>query len=365
MKLKIVTIIGARPQFIKSGVVSRELAKHRGIREILIHTGQHYDPQMSDVFFKQLDLPRPDYQLSIQGGSHGNMTGRMLIEIEKILLTEQPNAVIVYGDTNSTLAGALAAAKLHIPIAHVEAGLRSYNQNMPEEINRKLTDQVSRWLFAPTISARKNLLREGFSEDQILVVGDVMYDTALQFSSQFDGSNEILEKLKIRSKEFVLATIHRAENTDNRGRLRVILGALNRVADSRPVILPLHPRTKKVISENDFLLDTYSNLKVIEPLGYLEMAQLEKEASLIVTDSGGVQKEAFFYKVPCVTLRDETEWVELVDSGWNTLAPPHDEDKVYQTILASFGKKGSEQEHYGKGDASTKIVERLVRDLRP
>jgi UDP-GlcNAc3NAcA epimerase len=319
---------------------------------------------MSDVFFKQLDLPRPDYQLNIYGGSHGSMTGRMLIEIEQVLLAERPQAVLVYGDTNSTLAGALAGVKLCIPVAHVEAGLRSYNQNMPEEINRKLTDQVSTWLFTPTAAAGKNLLKEGFSEDQIILVGDVMYDTALQFGSKTEGVEELLKKLKFRYKEYILATIHRAENTDNLERLRVILRALNRVAESKPVILPLHPRTLKAISENDSLHHACSNLKIIEPLGYLEMAQLERGASLIATDSGGVQKEAYFYKVPCVTLRDETEWVELVESGWNTLAPPHDEDKVYQIILSSLGKLGSDNELYGKGDASKKIVERLARDLK-
>lgn len=367
--MKLVTILGARPQFIKASVVSAAIARHctlgtncrSSIAELIIHTGQHFDSNMSDVFFDELGIEKPSYQLDIHGGSHGDMTGRMLIEIEKVLLAENPDAVMVYGDTNSTLAGALAAVKLHIPVAHVEAGLRSFNMAMPEEINRILTDRISRWLFTPTIAAIQHLTREGIAADKIIPVGDVMYDVALYFGSRVAATGGLLSQLGLKQKEYILATIHRAENTDNPERLISIVGALSDLAKDIPVVWPLHPRTRNILAANKFNLSR--DLKIIDPVGYLDMVQLEKYASLIATDSGGVQKESFFYQVPCVTLRDETEWVELVEAGWNRLAPPVDKKSVLSALRKSIGSLGKEIKPYGTGDAATMIVKRMLQDL--
>ena len=351
---KIITIIGARPQFIKASTVSRIIRSNNQFKEILIHTGQHYDQNMSDVFFTQLDIPEPDYNLSIGSASHGVQTGRMLEAIEAVLLKERPNMVLVYGDTNSTLAGALAAVKLHIPIAHVEAGLRSFNRKMPEEINRILTDHTSDLLFAPTETAVTNLYNEGLNKGFIYNVGDVMYDAALYFSNKANNESSILNELKLESKQYVLSTLHRAENTDNIQRIKTILGGLEQVAQNIDVVLPIHPRTKKII-ENNGLGYFNRRLKTIEPLGYLDMVMLEKNAALIATDSGGVQKEAFFHKVPCITLRDETEWVELVNSGWNQVVSPKDPQIIANSILSSLNKKGDLSNPYGNGHAAEKI----------
>lgn len=309
----ITTIVGARPQFIKAAVVSRAFAQ-RGVSETLIHTGQHSDANMSDVFFDELEIPRPAHNLGIGGGSHGQNTGRMIEAIEKVLQTTRPDWVLVYGDTDSTLAGALAAAKLHIPVAHVEAGLRSFNRRMPEEINRVLTDHVSALLFAPTETARQNLLREGIADDKIHVVGDVMYDAALFYKPRavkpewFDG-------LGVAAGDYVLCTIHRAENTDAPQRIRSIFQGL---ADAGlPVILPLHPRTRGRLAALD--VPVADNIRITDPVGYLEMVWLEMNCRLVATDSGGMQKEAYFHGKPCITLRDETEWVELVEGGFNRL----------------------------------------------
>jgi UDP-GlcNAc3NAcA epimerase len=346
---KIVTVIGARPQFIKASAVSAVLAESGQLREVVVHTGQHFDENMSDVFFSELGMERPAYQCAIHGGNHGEMTGRMLVEIEKVLLSEKPDAVLVYGDTNSTLAGSVAAVKLHIPVAHVEAGLRSFNMRSPEEVNRILTDRVSRWLFTPNTEAVAHLLREGARPDVVHQVGDVM--------------GRLHEAHGVQAGEYCLATIHRAENTNDPARLATIVDALSRFAKDIKVVLPLHPRTRSVLAEQGKLEALERAVILLEPLGYLAMVQLEKYAAIIATDSGGVQKEAFFYRVPCVTLRDETEWGELVKSGWNRLAPPVDAASVLTALRAGLGSAGDEIAPYGSGDAAHRIVRRLADDL--
>lgn len=354
--MKILTVIGARPQFIKAASVSRAVAELGSMSEILLHTGQHYDPNMSDVFFAELGIPTPKYHLGIGSGQHGAQTGRMLEAIEGVLLVEQPDWVLVYGDTNSTLAGALAAAKLHISVAHVEAGLRSFNRQMPEEINRVLTDHASEVLFAPTEAAVGNLVREGIERHKIHQVGDVMFDAALYYAARAAESSNILERLSLEAKSYVLATIHRAENTDSPERLRAIFAGLSEVAGVLPVVLPLHPRTRRYLAE---LAIDASRLRLLDPVGYLDMVMLEKHARLIATDSGGVQKEAYFYRVPCVTLRTETEWVELVEQGWNRLVPPLSEASISQAILQNLDAQGAEIALYGEGKAAGQIVEAL------
>lgn len=356
---KILTVLGARPQFIKASVVSHAMAQTSGLTEVVVHTGQHFDANMSDVFFAELGMEKPDYFLDIHGGSHGAMTGRMLEAVEQVLLQENPDAVLVYGDTNSTLAGALAAAKLHIPVAHVEAGLRSFNMAMPEEINRILTDRISRWLFSPTQAASGHLQHEGFVSEQIIEVGDVMYDVALHHGSRVQVDGGILERLGLSAKAYVLATIHRAENTDNPQRLAAIVDALVSTARTLPVVWPLHPRTRSVLARAGKLEALAQVVHLIEPMGYLNMVQLEKFAALIATDSGGVQKEAFFHQVPCVTLRDETEWIELVQANWNRLAPPVEAGSVSDVMQAALGSRGMSVQPYGAGDAAKRIVKCL------
>jgi UDP-GlcNAc3NAcA epimerase len=364
---KIVTVIGARPQFIKASAVSAVLAQSDRLREIVVHTGQHFDANMSDVFFAELGMRQPDYQCAIHGGTHGDMTGRMLIEIEKVLLSEKPDAVLVYGDTNSTLAASLAAIKLHIPIAHVEAGLRSFNMRSPEEVNRILTDRVSRWLFTPNKEAGAHLVREGARLEQIHQVGDVMFDVALRHGERVTPNGGVLGRLReehgVQAGEYCLATIHRAENTDDPARLATIVEALSGLARDIKVVLPLHPRTRSILAGQGKLEALQQAMVLLEPLGYLAMVQMEKYAAVIATDSGGVQKEAFFYRVPCVTLRNETEWAELVRAGWNRLAPPLDATSVLQALRASLGSTGEEVAPYGSGDAAYRIVQRLADDL--
>lgn len=358
--MKIVTIIGARPQFIKAASISAELKRATGVEEILVHTGQHFDANMSQIFFDELEIPAPKYNLGISGGLHGAQTGRMLEGVETILIEEKPDIVLVYGDTNSTLAGALAAAKLHIALAHVEAGLRSFNMHMPEEINRLMTDHLSNILFVPTESGLDNLIREGVDRAKIHMVGDVMYDAALYFGAKANINSRILQQFKLKSKSYILATIHRAENTDNPELLHSILCGLALVAEDIPVILPLHPRTRNLIDCDSSLALLINRLRVIEPVGYLDMIMLEKNACLIATDSGGVQKEAFFYEVPCVTLRKETEWVELIDLGWNLLVPPScGGDILAKTILSRVNMTGIDAAPYGDGSASKQIVSTL------
>jgi len=356
----ILTVLGARPQFIKASVVSAAIGRHGGLAETVVHTGQHFDPNMSDVFFDELGMSPPAHHLDIHGGGHGKMTGRMLAALETVMLAERPDAVLVYGDTNSTLAGALAAVKLHIPVAHVEAGLRSFNLRMPEEVNRILTDRVSRWLFTPTQAATRNLLRESMPADAIEQVGDVMYDAALHHGARVSPQGGALQRLDLQAGGYVLATVHRAENTDHPARLAAIVQALAQVGRDRPVVWPLHPRTRKLLAERGLLAALEKQVRLTEPVGYLDMVQLEKFAALVATDSGGVQKEAFFHRVPCVTLRDETEWVELVEAGWNRLAPPRSAAGIVATIGQALEQAPAEIRPYGEGDAAERIAARLA-----
>lgn len=347
--MKIVTVLGARPQFIKAAPLSEALSKKH--EEKIVHTGQHYDYQMSDVFFEELGIPKPDYFLGVGSKQHGAQTGEMLTGVEEVLLQEKPDWVLVYGDTNSTLAGALAAAKLHIPIAHVEAGLRSYNRQMPEEVNRVLTDHVSTLLFCPTDQAVRNLSQEGLTAG-VVRTGDVMAD-ALYYHAQRAEERNIAENLQHKRKSYLLATVHRAENTDDPNRLAGIINAFAQIDGQ--IILPLHPRTKKLLQGCQISIP--ANVEVIEPVGYLEMILLEKEAELILTDSGGVQKEAYLWRVPCVTLRDETEWVETVHTGWNTLTGANTEEIV--AAVAGYRKNSLPpylENLYGDGRASEEIV---------
>lgn len=350
---RILTVVGARPQFIKASAVSRAIKKEEGLEEILLHTGQHFDSNMSSIFFDQLGIPKPDIQLNIHSGTHGDMTGRMLAEIERVILSEQPDYVLVYGDTNSTLAGALAAAKLHYPVAHVEAGLRSFNMKMPEEINRILTDQLSSILFCPTEASVKNLEQEGFSNKPVKVVnvGDVMQDTALFFKEHSFPPSDFNA-----SEEFILATLHRAENTDDPIRLNAIVDSLNYVNKHiAPVVIPLHPRTRSSIKALGISLD----VTVINPVGYLEMIWLLNQCGLVLTDSGGVQKEAFFFGKFCVTMREQTEWVELVDVGANTLVGAN-QNKIQRATSEYFRRQVKDEgQLYGGGCASERIVKIL------
>ncbi|MBT9136464.1 MAG: UDP-2,3-diacetamido-2,3-dideoxy-D-glucuronate 2-epimerase [Firmicutes bacterium] len=359
--MKVVTVVGARPQFVKAAAVSRAIASESSGRlmEVLVHTGQHYDENMSGVFFDELGIPPPSHNLEIAGGSHGSMTGRMLEAVEKVLLAEKPDWLLIYGDTNSTLAGALAAAKLHIPVAHVEAGLRSFNMRMPEEVNRIISDRMSSLLFCPTSAAVFNLAAEGISNN-VHNVGDVMYDVALFYRNKAREHSTALSRLGLAPKSFALATCHRAENTDNPKRLRGILLGLAQVAKRMPVVFPLHPRTRKLVADHG-LGDLLSRLTIADPIPFLDMVTLEQAASLVLTDSGGVQKEAFFYGVPCITMRDETEWVETVDAGWNCLVGA-DADRIVQA--AEDALTGRVARHvvmpYGDGRAAEKIVAHLL-----
>jgi len=353
--MKVVSIVGARPQFIKAAPLSRELRKAH--QEVMVHTGQHYDPSLSAVFFEELDIPRPDYNLGVGSASHGRQTGEMLARVEGVLIQEEPDWVLVYGDTNSTLAGALAAVKLHIPVAHVEAGLRSFNRRMPEEINRVLTDHISTLLFCPTETAVRNLAQEGLTEG-VHNVGDVMYDAALHNSQLAEEKSRILEILGLRPKGYLLATVHRPDNTDIPHNLRSIVAALSSLEAT--VLLPLHPRTRKALQELGLTLG--GNVRVVEPVGYLAILILEKNARLILTDSGGIQKEAYFFAVPCVTLRQETEWVETVEAGWNVLVGA-DRRKIVETVR-SFRPQGERANLFGDGQASVKMVEILSRGER-
>ncbi|MBA6222887.1 UDP-N-acetylglucosamine 2-epimerase (non-hydrolyzing) [Colwellia sp. MB02u-18] len=362
--MKILTILGARPQFIKAGTVSRAIAERIAIegeiiKEVIVHTGQHYDENMSDVFFDELKIPKPDYKLDAGGKSHGAMTASMIEKLELIMLVEKPDWVMVYGDTNSTLAGAIAASKLHIKIAHVEAGLRSFNMRMPEEINRILTDRVSNILFCPTLGAVDNLNKEGVvnwgNNTKVVLSGDVMQDGA-NFYRQFSVKPELIEI----DSDFILCTIHRAENTDSLERMDGIFSALREISKTKQVIMPLHPRTKKVLDSND--VDT-AGITFTEPVGYLKMVWLIENSDLVITDSGGLQKEAYFFDKPCITLRDETEWVELVDSGANKLVGT-DCTKIINAFnfFNGYSFEG-DNNLYGQGNTSKIIIDEMLGTL--
>ena len=354
--MKVVSIVGARPQFVKAAMVSRTLER-AGVKEVLVHTGQHYDANMSEVFFLELGIVAPAHNLGVGSGLHGEQTARMLTGIEQVLLAEQPDWTIVYGDTNSTLAGSLAAVKLHIPVAHVEAGLRSWNRSMPEEINRILTDHSSTLLFAPTLAAVRTLHKEGIGDGRVRLVGDVMYDAVLFYGKIAESTSNILTRLKLSRGGYVLATIHRAENTERIERLEAILGGLATVARSVPVVLPIHPRTKQVLAGRLHLREMSKALQLIDAVGYLDMLMLEKNARVIATDSGGVQKEAFFHRVPCVTLREETEWGELVQLGCNQLVPPHSKCFIARGIEAALNKVIDVTDSpYGDGHTAERIA---------
>ena len=350
-------MVGARPQFIKAAVVSRALQLRTDLCEKLVHTGQHHDANMSDVFFDELGIAPPTHHLGISGGGHGRQTGRMLEALEATMSDERPDLVLVYGDTNSTLAAAIAAVKLNIPVAHVEAGLRSFNMSMPEEINRILTDRVSSLLFTPTVEADQNLIAEGTLPSLIHRVGDVMYDAVRLHAAP----HELAQK-RVPNGSYVLATIHRAETTDHRLRLMAAVDGLRRLARRLTVVLPLHPRTRLAIEAYGIELD---GIDVREPVGYGTMAALQASASVIVTDSGGVQKEAFFHGVPCVTIRNETEWVELVRGGWNRLAPPENAEAIERAVEAAMTETYPPRtDLYGDGDAGTRIASILSSVLR-
>lgn len=365
--MKIVTIIGARPQFVKAAVVSKaivahnEIDKNHPVKEYILHTGQHYDKNMNDVFLHELGIQKPDWQLHCGGvASSTKMLSEMLTGIEKALLECRPDYVLVYGDTTSTLAGALAASQLHIPVVHVEAGLRSFNKQMPEEINRILTDHIASMLFCPTYTAIQNLAKENITEG-IFHTGDVMYDAAIAFGQVAEEKSKILTTLGLQPKKFRLCTVHRAENTDNPERLTQIILALVAIATPDcPVILPLHPRTKVYLDNYNLNATIASNeaLRVVEPVDYLDMVLLEKNAETILTDSGGVQKEAYFHHTPCVTLREETEWVETVEAGWNQIAGFNTE-KIIECL--GYESKKTKIKEYGDGHAAEKIVNAIVR----
>ncbi len=343
--MKIITIVGARPQFVKAAAVSRAIAARPGITESIVHTGQHFDANMSDIFFDELGIPQPKHNLHIHGGGHGRMTGQMLEGIETILQDETPDMVLIYGDTNSTLAGALATSKLHIPIAHVEAGLRSFNRKMPEELNRVVTDHLSDLLFCPTHVSVKNLSNEGITNG-VEHVGDVMYDAVLFAKKSADEKSNILEEYNLQPGEYGVCTLHRAENTDDPLRLKQMIDLLDKQSQTQKIIFPVHPRTRAALKANSL---NPSNMVLIDPIGYMDINRLMASAAIVYTDSGGLQKEAYFHRIPCVTLRDETEWVETVENGWNRLWK-HDEFKLPRQEISE----------YGDGTSADRILDSLI-----
>ena len=354
--MKIVSVVGARPQFIKASPLSRAIRRHH--HEILLHTGQHYDYGMSEVFFDDLGIPAPDYNLGVGSGPHGAQTGAMLQAIETVLEKERPQILIVYGDTNSTLAGALTAAKLQIPVAHIEAGLRSFNRSMPEEINRVVADHVSTWLFAPSPLSRDQLAEEGIHSG-VHVVGDIMYDALLMHQKRAEAKSRILDQMHLAPKSYYVATIHRAENTDREENLVGLFDGLNRLG--KPVILPLHPRTSQKLREHD--ITPGKNIQCVAPLGYLDMLKIQRAAACVLTDSGGVQKEAYYLEVPCVTLRAETEWIETVTAGWNVICGT-DPDRIVRAVAQMECSKPTHPNLYGDGDAADKIASILTAEFQ-
>lgn len=353
--MKIITIVGARPQFVKAAALSRELAKHNNIEEIIVHTGQHFDANMSDVFFEEMQIPTPKYNLDINNVGHGAMTGRMLEGIEKILLDEKPDLLLVYGDTNSTIAGALAAKKIHIKVAHVEAGLRSFNMDMPEEVNRILTDRISDLLLCPTQTAIDNLNKEGYQniDTKVVKCGDVMQDAAL-FYAKISKEKATISN-EINFEKFILCTLHRAENTDDPKRLTEIVEALNEIHETTPIVLPLHPRTKGKIEA----LGVDLKVKLIDPVGYFDMIELLKKCALVMTDSGGLQKEAFFFQKNCVTMRDQTEWVELIENNVNVLVGADGNKIKNETERMLSQQSDFDINLYGNGQACENIVNEI------
>ena len=356
--MKLFTVIGTRPQFIKSTVVSEAL-KSYNINEYLVHTGQHFDDNMSKVFFDELKIKEPNAYLGISGQSHGSMTGQMLIKIEELIVQEKPDWLLVYGDTNSTLAGALAASKLNIPCAHVEAGLRSYNRRMPEEINRILTDHASDLLFAPTSTAYQRLIKEGIPDKKIIRTGDVMLDAALHFGQDAKSSSSIVKDLRLDGEEFALCTLHRAENVDSKERLKWIVSQLNEVSKDLQIILPVHPRLRARFDALQLTNALSSSIKLIDPVGFKDILCLQMASTIIITDSGGMQKEAFFQKKPCITVRTETEWSELLEGGHNRLAIPEQDSILLKVHDAMNAPLDWSIELYGDGNSSDIIAETL------
>ena len=358
--MKVLTILGARPQFVKAATVSRELKK-ANVHEVIIHTGQHFDANMSQVFFDEMDIPAPHYNLEINSLGHGAMTGRMMEKLEEIMINEKPDYVLVYGDTNSTLAGALTASKLHIPVAHIEAGLRSFDRKMPEEVNRILTDRISQLLFCPTTTAIHNLEKEGYThfDCRIIHSGDVMYDAVLFYRDKAQKHSTILKTLQLEGKPYILVTIHRAENTNDIHRLKSIVSALNELAKEATIVFPLHPRTKAYLKSNNMVL----NATLIDPVGYFDMLQLLSHSKMVMTDSGGLQKEAYFFGKYCITLRDQTEWVELAEEGANTIAGAEQ-----ASILAAYHSSKNKvlslnPALYGDGHAAALIAKELYSSI--
>lgn len=351
--MKIMTVLGARPQFVKAAVLSRWIQETSGCTEIIVHTGQHFDSNMSDIFFEQMNIPKPHFQLGISSMDHGAMTGVMMQKLEPLLLEQKPDLLLVYGDTNSTLAGALTAVKQHIPIAHIEAGLRSFNMNMPEEVNRVLTDRVSDHLFCPTEQAVHNLQAEGFDSQKVHNVGDIMYDASLYYRSRLKPSPDFVKSIEKLDQPLTLITLHRQENTDSPERLQNICSALNTLSQEHSMIFPVHPRTRKKMKDLELSLP---NIRCIEPVGFAEMLYLLNKSQMVMTDSGGVQKEAFFFQRPCITLRDETEWVETVNVGANRLVGA-DKDKIIDSYLEMAQNNiNFDQPLYGQGDCGQKIL---------
>ena len=379
---KIITVIGARPQIIKAAAISRAIKNNFSdkILEVIIHTGQHYDENMSQIFFEELEIPFPNFNLNVGSGSHGEQTAKMLEGLENIYVQEKPDAVIVYGDTNSTIAGALAASKIHIPVIHIEAGLRSFNKAMPEEINRIACDHMSTLLFTPSETGHRNLLNEGIKNDQkeaasidnpkIYLCGDIMYDNSLYFSAMSEQKSEILKELEITTDEFILCTIHRDTNTDDTANLNAIFRALLRIqkTSTLKIVLPLHPRTKDKMTsnlDNSLLLEITQNrnIKIIQPLGFLDIISLEKNARLIITDSGGLQKEAFFFQKPCVILREQTEWIEIIENG-NALIAGANELKIISSVETLIKRTDFTYPNlYGDGNAANFICKKITEEL--
>ena len=359
--MKILTVIGARPQFVKAAVVSGALRRQKGVEEFLVHTGQHFDENMSRVFFDEMGIPEPSENLSISGGGHGSMTGKMLISIEELIIQQEPNCVLVYGDTNSTLAGALAASKLNVPCAHVEAGLRSDNRAMPEEINRILTDHACDLLFAPTDDAVRRLKLEGIPHEKVIRTGDVMLDAALLYGEKAKSESVVLDRLELEEKKYALCTLHRAENVDSREVVEWLISGLGEIARDLPVLLPLHPRTKARLKEFELFETLPQGIRTVDPVGYLDILRLESSAALILTDSGGMQKEAFFQKVPCVTLRSETEWTELLPGGHNRLACPLADSISGKAAEALAAVPDWTIDLYGNGRSSELIASSVLK----